>query len=127
LCEAGPLDEADPQKTQVLLMWSVASAQAQWLTRLDATALDCLDADAWIARRWLRLSPRFLGRMAHRLRLLHCNREFATLFIEQVQQRVDRGEIAVAVEIRLHYLGRQDTLRFAPGESASANHTQRPK
>lgn len=118
-------EESDFRKVPALVTWRVASDQARWLPRLDATALDCLDAgawpDAWIARRWLRLSPRFLGRLAHGLRLLHCNLEFAARFIERVRQRVECGEIAVAVEIRSHYLGRQDTLRFAPGESAGAS------
>ena len=85
---------------------------------LDAIALECLGADAWAARRWLRLAPGFLGRMANGLRLLRCDREFAARFIEQVRQRVDRGEIPVAFEIRSHYRGMQES--FCRADEASA-------
>ena len=117
--------EQEAIKTPALVTWSVASDQAQWLPKLDAIALECLNADAWpdawIARRWLRLSPRFLGRMAHGLRLLQCNRDFAARFSEQVWQRVDRGEIPIVFEIRSHYLGRQETFRHATEESVREN------
>jgi hypothetical protein len=128
------LQEAEPEgidfkKAPALVTWSVASDQARWLPRLDAIALDCLDAepspDAWpdarIARRWLRLSPRFIGRMAHGLRLLHCNREFAACFIEKVRQRAGRGEIRVAVEIQSQYRGQQDVYQFVPDNSSGAS------
>jgi hypothetical protein len=121
----GEPEEIDLKKAPALVTWSVALHQAQWLPQLDAIALDCLDADAWpdawIARRWLLLSPRFLGRMAKGLRLLHCNRKFAACFSQQVRQRVDRGKISVAFEIRSHYRGHQDTYRFVPDHPSGAN------
>ena len=83
-----------------LLTWSVASAPAQSLPQLDAIALECLGADDWAARRWLRLAPRYLGRMAQGIRALVCSRDVASRFIEQVQKRVEHGEIGVPVEIR---------------------------
>ncbi len=114
-------ESIDFKKASALVTWSVSADQAQWLPRLDAIALDCLDLDVWpgarVARRWLMLSPRFLGRMAHGLRLLYCNREFATCFSEQVRQRVDRGEIPVAFEIRSHDRGQQQAFRHATEES----------
>jgi hypothetical protein len=122
MLQEGEPEEIGFKKAPALVTWSVASGQSQWLLRLDAIALDCLDPGAWpdagTARRWLLMSPRFLGRMAHGMRLLHCNREFAACFSQQVRQRVDRGEIPVAFEIRLYYCGLQESFRHAAEESA---------
>jgi hypothetical protein len=125
------LQKEEPEKidlrgTPALVTWSVASDRARWLPWLDAIALDCLDGDlstgTWpgsrIARRWLSMSPRFLGRMAHGLRLLYCNSEFAGCFIEQVRHSVDRGEIPVAFEIQSHSRGLKESLRHAAEELA---------
>lgn len=106
--------EVDLSKIPALVVWRVDSAPAHWLPKLDAIALDSLDADAWAARRWLRLSPRFLGRMAQGLRLLDSDREFAARFIERVHQSVDRSEIAAGVEISSCSRGLRDEFRFAP-------------
>jgi urocanate hydratase len=106
--------EPDPSRTPALVTWRVNSALPKDLVKLDEIALDCLDADAWAARRWLRLSPRYLGRLAQELRLLDSNREFAARFINRVRQSVDRGEIAAAVEIRSYFRGLREELRFAP-------------
>jgi hypothetical protein len=59
--------------------------------------------------------------MAHGLRLLDCNREFAASFFEQVRQRADRGEIPVAFEIRSLFSGLQDTFWFDPDKLPGAN------
>jgi urocanate hydratase len=83
-----------------LLTWSVASAPAQWLPQLDAIAFECLDADAWAARRWLRLAPRYLGRRSQGIRAIACSQEVVSGFIERVQKQVERGEIGAPVEIR---------------------------
>ncbi len=112
----GAPGETDRGNVPALLTWRVDSAPAHWLPKLDAIALDCLDADAWRARRWLHLAPRFLGRMAQGLRLLSCDREFAARFIERVRQSVDLGEIAVAVEISSYSRGVHDEHRFVPTE-----------
>lgn len=114
--------EFDLKKIPALVTWRVDLAPAQWLPKLDVIALDCLEAgeragawpDAWVARRWLRLDPRYLGRLAQGLRLFDCNREFAARFAERVNQCVDRGEIPVAVEIRSYSRGLCDQFRFVP-------------
>ncbi len=71
---------------QVLVTWSVSSSPAQWLPKLDALALECLDKDAGRARRWLRMAPRYLGRLAQSTRLLHADRRFSALFRERAKQ-----------------------------------------
>jgi hypothetical protein len=94
-----------------LLAWSVASASAQWLPRLDAVALDCLQPEEAIARRWLRLAPRYLGRLSQNQRLLRCNKESAQNFLKQLRDQVERAEIKVPVEVSLTARG-ESTLHI---------------
>jgi len=109
--------ESDLRKIPALLTWSVASEPVQWLPKLDAIALECVETENWAARRWLLLAPRFLGRMAQGLHLLDANREVAACFIERVRPRVEKGEITVAVEICSYFSGVHVQRRFSPDES----------
>jgi len=86
---------------------------------LDAIALECLRANDWPARRWLRLAPRYLGRMAQDLRLLSTHREFAARFAEKLNERVGRGEIAFPYEVRSYIRGLEEKHCFEPGEHLS--------
>jgi hypothetical protein len=100
--------------SQVLLFWSVASAPARWLPRLDALAADCLAPGKLAARRWLRLAPRYLGRKSQNTRVLRCNEAVAGQFIAAVRQRTESGELDVAIEIELEAPGDPGTLVFQP-------------
>ncbi len=102
------------EKYPALLAWSVASAPAQWLPKLDAIALDCLEAEDDSARRWLHLAPRYLGRLTQGLHLLRCNNETAQRFLEQVREQVEQGEIGVPVEILLTLHGESTLHSFSP-------------
>jgi hypothetical protein len=112
------------QENQSLLAWSVPTAPAQWLPNLDAIALDCLDgnkgapgldSETWdSARRWLRLAPRYLGRLAQNQRLLRCNEESAQKFLEKVRDQAEQGEIKVPVDIRLTTPTRTTEHKFSP-------------
>ena len=88
---------------QTVLMWSVAEEPVRWLARLDETARACLEASSdrgrGAALRWLRLSPRYLGRMARGARLLRCEMETARRFDERVRAQRADGTIAVPVEM----------------------------
>jgi urocanate hydratase len=106
--------EFDLSKIPAVVTWRVDSALPKDLAQLDEIALTCLDPGEWQARRWLRLAPRYLGRMAQGLRLLDSNREFAARFSERVFQFVERGEIAFAFEIVSHFRGIHDQFRYAP-------------
>lgn len=101
LLPATALEVAESKRPAV--RWRVASAPALWLPKLDAIAIDCLkqnaDSNTAAARRWLRLAPRYLGRLAQGLRLLGCDQAVAKEFIARVEAAVKRGEIAVEVEI----------------------------
>jgi hypothetical protein len=102
------------RKNLALLTWSVASAPAHWLPKLDAIALECVPSEDWPTRRWLRLAPRYLGRLAQGTRLLSCDRTFTADFIERVQERIASGEFAVPVEIQVVGQGTTDQYRFSP-------------
>jgi urocanate hydratase len=109
-------DETDLTSIPALVVWRVDSARHKDLATLDAIALECLDANDWPARRWLRLAPRFFGRMARDLSLLSTHREFAARFSEQLNARVDRDEIAFAYEVCSYFRGVFDQHRFDPDE-----------
>jgi urocanate hydratase len=110
----GEYDAADLTSIPEFVIWRVDSTHHRDLAVLDAIALECLDADDWPARRWLPLAPRYLGRLAQDLRLLSAHREFAARFSEQLNERVDRGEIAFPFEILSRVRGLDHSHRFDP-------------
>ena len=91
------------QNERTLVTWRVSSAPAQWLPRLEAIAMDLLrdaeEREVAAARRWLRLAPRYLGRLSQGVRVLRFDRLTATDFVARVRSAVDRGEIGVSIEI----------------------------
>jgi hypothetical protein len=109
---------ATPGESEALLTWSVAAAPAQWLPKLDAIALDCLSLESspagWAARRWLRLAPRYLGRLAQGMRALCCEPETAKEFVARLQLAVDRGEIGVEARVSLSCNGETRVLHISP-------------
>jgi hypothetical protein len=111
---ARQIDPTAGDETQTLLTWRVAAAPAQWLPKLDGLALDCLQHDDGAARRWLRLAPRYLGRLAQGARLLRCDEQTAQRFLEQVRVRVEHTEIGVPLEIRMSSRGESVLHHFTP-------------
>jgi hypothetical protein len=97
-----------------MLAWSVASAPAQWLPKLDAIALESVPDQDWKSRRWLRLSPRYLGRVAKGVRVLFCEPATAAQFVRRVRERVERGEVLVTVEIQVSGQGLRDDYLIVP-------------
>jgi hypothetical protein len=118
---ARQIELAAPEEGQTLLTWRVASSPAVWLPKLDAIARDCLSRDsslaAGVARRWLRLAPRYLGRLAQDARLLRCDDNVAAKFIEEVSKRVECGEIEVSVELEIGRAGKLERYSFTPRTS----------
>jgi len=55
-----------PTEIDNFTTWSVDSQFARWMPRLDAHVQSVIPADDLIRQRWLRLAPRYLGRMAQR-------------------------------------------------------------
>jgi urocanase-like protein len=101
---------------QACVIWSVSAAPAFWLPKLDAIATDCLLADSSAkgraGRRWIRLAPRYLGRMARGLRMMRCEMDVAKDFVARVQCAVDCGEIGAGVQISVTSDG--ETVVFNP-------------
>jgi len=48
------------------IRWSVNHDFTRWLPRLDSVVEESLPSDDWVRQRWLRLAPRYLGRVAQR-------------------------------------------------------------
>jgi len=111
---ARPVVAIHPDVNQVILTWSVASAPAEWLPKLDALAVDCLSSDPSVApaRRGLRLAPRYLGRMAQNTRVLYCAPETAKLFMARVQAAVNGGTIGA--QVWMSYNSEDETFLAQP-------------
>jgi hypothetical protein len=77
LVEPQPEDPAAP-----LHIWPVPAAWNARLAALDAQLGKLLPADACAERRWLRLSPRYLGAAARRLRSVACDEDASRKFVE---------------------------------------------
>jgi Urocanase Rossmann-like domain len=106
--------------TRVWTSWSVSSAPARWLPKLDLIAVDCLKREDRAARRWLRLAPRYIGRTAQGVRLLLSDQEFAACFVERVQQQMQSGEIGTEVQIQVGSQGMGQQYRLAPEDISKA-------
>jgi len=116
------IELSDDESGRDLVAWSVAAAPSHWLPRLDALALDCFCRDstpeALAARRWLRLAPRYLGRIAQGLRLLRCQPDATKEFVSRAQSAVDRGEFGV--EVRISVNKDTEVFLFQPSEATNA-------
>jgi hypothetical protein len=93
-----PAANEDLTHEEVLIAWSVASAPAVWLPRMDALAAASLPAEAAAAHRWLRLAPRYTGRLAQGVRLLRCPQSAAQALLDQVSSAED---LSANVELQL--------------------------
>jgi urocanate hydratase len=89
---------AEPESGVVCLTWRVEQAPARWMQKLDAIALGCLRTNSWESR-WLRLSPRFLGRAALAQRTVFCEPETAKEIARRIDESVQSGEIGVEVSV----------------------------
>lgn len=113
----GEETEVDLRKIPAIVTWSVASGRPQELAKLDDIAVACLDEDEWEAQRWLRLAPRYLGRLAKGLRLVASHREFAARFWDQLRERIDRDEIPFPFEACSYFRGVHDQFSFDRGQA----------
>jgi hypothetical protein len=97
-----------------IVTWTVAELPSKWLPRLDALAFDCLQPSEAAGRRWLRRAPRYMGRLAHQMRVLICNRSSAAAFVKAVRDSGERRELAVAIDIQISCEGAFDDFQFSP-------------
>lgn len=99
LLRPGDSEQDSPVPSDIaLLSWSVSAAPARWMPKLDAFALECAANLPEDARRWLRLSPRYLGRLAQSLHVVLADRTFATRFMEGAAA-LDEGRIPAKLQV----------------------------
>jgi hypothetical protein len=104
---------AGAESGQVLLAWRVEGASATWLPKLDAVADACLTPSDTAAKRWLRLAPRYLGRLTQGAHTLPCTSDAADGFLAQVRELATSGAIPVAVEVEIVAGGKVRRERLA--------------
>jgi urocanate hydratase len=97
------------------LTWRPAQSPALWLPKLDAIALDCLPPDATATRRWLQRAPRYLGRIAQNLRILHTTEPIANQLVAQFKAAISTGEITIQIEIEQGPWGNSIQQSLVPG------------
>jgi urocanate hydratase len=86
------------------LSWRIAQAPARWMPKLDAIVLECLPVHSWESR-WIRLSPRYMGRSASGERVLYCDDATADQIAGNIASAVKRGDIGVEVSVSLSSTG----------------------
>jgi len=115
LCQEGEYDETDLRGIPAIVVWRVDSGSPLELAKLDEIALQCLDTEEWASRRWLQLSPRYLGRLAQGLHVLSTHREFDARFAEQLRVIAVR-ELTFGFEVRSYVRGLEGRQTFAPAK-----------
>jgi hypothetical protein len=77
--------ETDPLATgKTLRLWRIPDAWAERTAAFDALLIEFLSPEDHANLRWLRLSPRYLGPPARRIRSLACSEETA----KAIEQRI---------------------------------------
>lgn len=96
----------------IRVFWMLESTPMTSLPKIDGIAQECLEpADAWNAR-WIRLSPRYLRRVAPNTRVVDADRDFAERFMQRARAAYLAGKIPAAPHIQV--------LGFAPaGETVA--------
>jgi urocanate hydratase len=63
---------------QAFVTWNVDQHAARWLPRIDSLASNAIPAQDFVRQRWLKLAPRYLGRLAqHQRGIAFTEEEFA--------------------------------------------------
>jgi hypothetical protein len=74
------VEPCSAQNLEKLRIWAVPVAWHARMAELDAQLQELLPPDAYAARRWLRLSRRYLGAPARKLRSVTCSDQLAAAF-----------------------------------------------
>jgi urocanate hydratase len=110
---------ASPE-AEVLVVWSVESAPAQGLPKLDALAMECIDAQDVVSRRWLRLAGRYLGRLSKNAHLLIADRTFAERFVARTREQIESGVIKARARLQLQSANGIGEFAFGPGPTVES-------
>lgn len=96
---------------------------ALWLPKLDALALAGLPPGATAARRWIERAPRYLGRIARNVRILHTTQQEKDRLVAAINGQIATGALQTAVEIDL---GAWSGSGGSSGDSSSRRILDRP-
>jgi urocanate hydratase len=105
----------DPDLSRAWLTWQVDQAPARCMPKLDAAALDCINPKSWEAR-WIRLSPRYLGRSSFGKRALFCDQHLAKSIIRKFAESLRKGEVGAEVSANIVFEQESATFHMRPGE-----------
>jgi hypothetical protein len=122
-----PIEPAALEPDHCILFWRVAVAPALWLPKIDTLALDCLHENPGApglsfetrdpARRWLCLSPRYLGRLTQGARILRCSNLSADSILMQLRDAAESGTIGASVEFKRIDSGQTEQILIVPHNS----------
>jgi hypothetical protein len=115
-----PPDQVSAQNKSLdgaVVTWMVLAAPARWMPRLDALAVQCAEGRHGATHRWLRMAPRYLGRLAQSTHLVHADREFAISFIERLQSL---GDCDVPVIVQVNDADGLKEYQFGPSRPPDA-------
>ncbi len=116
------IELASVEPGQARLIWHVSGSPTKSMAALDAIVVDCLARDKGLDRatpaRWLRLSSRYLGRLAQGVRVLRCDPQVAKEFVARAQRAVENGEIGVAVRCDYRDNDAGFNVQFTPTAAA---------
>ncbi len=119
------VEHVAPGPDRSVVTWTAETAAPIWLPKLDAMALDCLNPGSgpaeMAARRWLRLAPRYFGRLAHDRRIVSCEPAAAQQIFTRVQAAVEKGDIGVSVWITMSSGAGTQTAHANPPSSVSVS------
>ena len=88
--------DAEPEPGTSLLRWSVAEDAARTMPRIAAIAVECLDlavASTPARRRWLEVSPRYLGRAFGWRQCVRMTPEETTAFVARVRVEIPAAAV----------------------------------
>lgn len=95
------------------LTWQVPESPARWMPKLDSIALECLTEEPW-TQRWIRLSPRYLGRVALAQRAFYCEPQAQMRILRGFAAAVEQGAIAAQVSLTMIDEGESKVSRLRP-------------
>ncbi|MGH9599083.1 MAG: hypothetical protein ACRD27_04425 [Terracidiphilus sp.] len=117
------VEHAAASPNRSVITWTAESSAAIWLPKLDALALECLMAEEWpaewAARRWLRLAPRYFGRLTQDRRILSCDVRAARQIFARIESAVESGEIGAPVWISMSSVAGTQSAHATPPAASS--------
>lgn len=104
---------AEAKQAETLVSWQVSQNPARWMPGLDAIAIDCLAEEPW-TQRWIRFSPRYLGRAGFTQRAFSCAPRAAMGIVKEFEDIVGKGGIAGEVTVSVTTRGESRVFRLKP-------------